>query len=272
MHWTKKDIIDYYKKNEFAYGLWGKNMHYGYWDKSTKTLRQATRKFNEVIAHTAHITEKDHVLDAGCGVGGASIYLAETFGCHVTGITICPRQVERAYTNAHKAGVSHLTAFYEMDYLNTAFKNGCFDVVWGLESICYAESKEKFVNESFRVLKNDGRLVVADGFASKKDYVGKERNMMDRWLDGWIVNYLDTPDDFKRYAENCGFKRTSYRDVTKKVFLTSRLMYYVSYLFIVLHMIDRVIKLKPYPTDALFNQYRALKKGLWEYGIFYAEK
>ena len=75
--WTKKDIIEYYNTNDWAYRLWGRDMHFGYWDESTKTLQQATKKFNEVLAQTAHISENDRVLDAGCGVGGGSIYLAK---------------------------------------------------------------------------------------------------------------------------------------------------------------------------------------------------
>jgi len=272
MQWSKEDIVSYYKRNEFGYSLYGRNMHYGFWDSSTKTLRQATEKFNEVLTHTAHITNKDLVLDAGCGVGGASTYLAKTIGCHVTGITICPRQIPVAYANAKKDGVAHLAEFYEMDYEKTAFKKGSFDVVWGLESICYAKNKGDFIREAFRLLKKGGRLIVADGFASKPDYAGRERIMMDKWLNGWFVNYLETPEGFARLAKETGFNTTSYRNVTDSVIRTSRIMYYVSWFFFIFHFIDKIVPLKGYPTDAIFHQYHAMKKRLWEYGIFYAEK
>jgi cyclopropane fatty-acyl-phospholipid synthase-like methyltransferase len=272
MEWTRQDIIQYYKENEFAYFLWGRNMHYGYWEEDTKTQRQASQRFNEVMAAKARITEKDHVLDAGCGVGGSSIALAKKTGCRVTGVTICPRQVKLAYKNAEKEGVAHLTDFYEMDYQNTTFEDGKFDVVWGLESICYAESKEAFIKEAFRVLKSNGRLIVADGFASKDEYFGKEKKLMQRWLDGWIVNFLNTPRDFIAFAKKAGFAKSDYTDVTEKVFRTSQLMFYTSLFFLPFHLIDRVVRIKSYPTDALFNQYFAMKQKLWEYGIFFAEK
>jgi cyclopropane fatty-acyl-phospholipid synthase-like methyltransferase len=272
MAWTKKDIVDYYRKNQFGYRLWGRNMHYGYWDEGVRHQRQATRRFNEVLAERARIDESDLVLDAGCGVGGASTFLAQTRGCRAVGITICPHQVAQAYRNAHKDGVGHRTRFFEMDYLSTGFKDEQFDVVWGLESICYAESKEKFVREAYRLLKPGGRLIVADGFAGRGTYEGKDRAMMQRWLDGWIVNSLDTPDDWRRFAAETGFRDIDYRDVTANVLLSSKLMYYASFFFIVLHLIDKVKPLGPYPSDALYHQYRALKRGLWEYGIFYAAK
>jgi len=272
MEWSRRDIITYYKNNELAYRIWGPNMHYGYWEKGITTQRQASLRFNDVMVATAGIKRGERVLDAGCGVGGASIYLAKTLGCRVTGITICPRQVEQARKNAAKEGVEHLTDFHEMDYEHTTFENGQFDVVWGLESVCYAESKAQLIKEAFRILKSDGRLVIADGFASKPSYEGKEHRLMHRWLDGWIVNFLNTPSQFGEFAEQAGFERSSYRDVTDKVYRTSQLMFLASMVSLPFHIIDHFVRLKSYPADAMFNQYLALRKGLWEYGIFLAEK
>ena len=272
MHWTVKDIINYYKTNELAYSMWGRNMHYGYWEPGIRTQRQASLRFNEVMAATARIGPNDRVLDAGCGVGGASIFLAKTFGCSVTGITICPRQVEMARKNARIEGVTPLTEFFEMDYEHTTFQNGEFDVIWGLESVCYAKSKEQFVREAYRISNTRGRLIVGDGFASRETYSDKERKLLHRWLDGWIVNFLDTPASFVRYAAVAGYRKYEYEDVTPKVMPTSRLMFVASLPFFPLHIIDKIQRLKSYPTDGMFNQYLSLRKKLWQYGIFYTEK
>ena len=272
MEWTRKDIVDYYKANEFAYSMWGRNMHYGYWDKGIRTQRQASLRFNQVMAAKARITEKDRILDAGCGVGGACIYLAKTFGCHATGITICTRQVEMARKNAQREGVSHLTEFYEMDYMKTTFPDKTFDLVWGLESICYADSKQALIDEAFRVTNDHGRLIIADGFASRESYTGKDAWQMQRWLDGWIVNSLDTPANFLKFAEQAGYRRYEYEDVTQKVIPTAVIMFVASLPFLPLHIIDRIKRIKSYPADAMFNQYLAMRRKLWEYGIFFAEK
>ena len=270
MGWTKQDIIDYYHQNEFGYRLWGPNFHYGYWDQGIRNQRQASLRFNEVMAQKAGITCEDHILDAGCGVGGACIFLAKTIGCKVTGITITPRQVAIARSNAERAGVSHLVDFYEMDYHHTTFPDKTFTVVWGLESICYAE-KETFIKEAFRVLADRGTLIIGDGFASQEQYTGKSAKLMQRWLDGWIVNSLKTPDKFKHLSLEAGFKEASYTNVTSLVKKTSQLMLYVSLPFLPLHLLDKVVSIR-YPTDALWNQYFAMKKNLWEYGIFLAGK
>ncbi|MBN1575642.1 MAG: methyltransferase domain-containing protein [Chitinispirillaceae bacterium] len=272
MEWTAKDIIQYYKTNEFAYSMWGRNMHYGYWEPGIRNQRQASLRFNEVMAATARISRDDRVLDAGCGVGGASIFLAKKFGCRATGISICSRQVEKARKNAQAEGVAHLTEFFEMDYEHTTFQDGQFSVVWGLESICYAKSKEQFVREACRVTNGRGRLIVGDGFASRETYSDKDRKLLHRWLDGWIVNFLDTPAAFMRYAAAAGYRKYEYEDVTPKVMPTSRLMFVASLPFFPLHIFDKIHRLKSYPTDGMFNQYLSLRKKLWQYGIFFAEK
>ena len=159
-----------------------------------------------------------------------------------------------------------------MDYENTTFGDGQFDVVWGLESICYAKSKEQFVREAYRVTGERGRLIVADGFASREEYHGGDKKLMNRWLDGWIVNFLNTPAAFKRFAEGAGYRTTGYEDVTPKVMPTSRLMFVASLPFFPLHIIDKIVRLKSYPADAMFNQYLAIRKRLWQYGIFFADK
>jgi tocopherol O-methyltransferase len=247
-------------------------MHFGYWDETTRNNWQATRRFNEILADKAGITASDHVLDAGCGIGGSSVFLAKRYGCKVTGITITPRQIPLATAFAEREGVGDRCRFVEMDYQATAFPDEHFTVFWGLESLCYAQSKKQLIGEAYRVLRPRGRMIAADGFASKETYEGKEAKLMQRWLDGWIVNSVETGEAWKRHALEVGFAAADYWDVSRNVMPTSRIMYALSMLFLPLHLLDRFIRIKQYPTDALHYQYGAMKKGLWQYGIFLASK
>ncbi len=247
-------------------------MHYGFWEKGIRTQRSASLNLNMKMAELAEISKDDIVLDAGCGVGGYSIFLAKTFGCKVHGITITPRQVDIARNNAFKAGVADLVEFHEMDYLHTEFEDEKFTAVCGLESICYAESKKAFIAEAHRILKPGGKVIVADGFASREKYEGSDEKMMNRWLDGWLVNQLDTPSQFASHAQEAGYKFHSYRDITKESLPTSIIMFIVSLPFWPLHLVDKLIPIKGYPTDALFHQYPAMRRGLWQYGMFAATK
>ena len=101
---NEKEIIEYYEKCQIDYELvWHLNsqmcMHYGFWTPETKNLRQALNQMNRELIQQVAITKNDYILDAGCGVGGSSIYLAKNLGAQVKGITLTPHQVDKSYEN-----------------------------------------------------------------------------------------------------------------------------------------------------------------------------
>ena len=105
-----KRIIEYYKDTENAYkDSWDLNnslaIHYGYWDEKVNSFPESLLRMNEIMIETAEIKSTDKVLDAGCGVGGSSIFMATVLGCKVTGITLSERQVQHAKENAAKKNV-----------------------------------------------------------------------------------------------------------------------------------------------------------------------
>lgn len=271
-----KKIVEYYRDTENAYkDSWDLNnslaIHYGYWDKAVRTFPESLIRMNEVMMVTAGIKSSDHVLDAGCGVGGSSIFLAKTPGCRITGITLSERQVQQATANAASNGLSGLADFMVMDYAATSFPDQSFDVVWGCESICYADNKEQFVKEAFRLLKPGGRLVVADGFVS--EFENNHHPVIRQWLDGWQVNYLETPDRFSSFMQTAGFKQNSYRNITAEVMHSSRKLYR-TYFPASLYLLWRKISFSKPPTDmqkknikACKYQYLGIKQHLWQYGI-----
>ncbi|HEY6064002.1 MAG TPA: methyltransferase domain-containing protein, partial [Chitinophagaceae bacterium] len=203
-----KKIIEYYKDTENAYkDSWDLNnslaIHYGYWDDKVRSFPQSLLRMNEVMMEAAAIKRTDKVLDAGCGVGGSSIFLATALGCPVTGITLCEKQEQQATANAKQKGVEKLVGFRVMDYCDTDFPDASFDVVWGCESICYADDKHRFVKEAYRLLKPGGRLVVADGFVTMSEY--NDRLVIRKWLAGWQVKSLESPSRFNNLLSLEGF-------------------------------------------------------------------
>ncbi len=95
---NENEIVAYYDQCEVDFALVRQlkthhNMHYGYWEKGTRRMRQAMNLMNRKLAELAKISPVDKVLDAGCGVGGSAIYLAKNIGCRVHGITLSEKQV-----------------------------------------------------------------------------------------------------------------------------------------------------------------------------------
>ncbi|HSU27265.1 MAG TPA: methyltransferase domain-containing protein [Chitinophagaceae bacterium] len=274
-------ISRYYQDSENAYkDAWdldrSLSIHFGYWDEKVHSFPQSLLRMNEVMIEAAHIKSGERVLDAGCGVGGSSIFLAEKLNCRVTGITLSERQVGQARLNAKKKNLENILDFTIMDYSATDFPDASFDIVWGCESICYADNKKQFVKEAYRLLKPGGRLVVADGFISEPG--NNQHPLIRQWLDGWQVNYLETAGAFGEYMREAGFSDSAYRDISQFTKHSSRRhhrFYYLASLYLAWKTIsfsNHATAMQKKNIKACKYQYRAAKKGLWQYGLIVGKK
>lgn len=276
-----KNIIDYYAATENAYkDSWDLNnslaIHYGYWDEKVKTFPESLLRMNEVMMEAAQIKSTDKVLDAGCGIGGSSIYLAEKIGCNVTGISLSERQIQHARRLAKEKKVEEQVSFEVTNYCATTFPDASFDVVWGCESICYADSKELFIKEAYRLLKPGGRLVVADGFVTK--FENNDNPTIRNWIEGWQVNYLESPERFRDFMSDVGFKDISYKDISKYTAHSSQRLYkfyFLANLYLAWKTItfsNRSTEMQRKNIAACKHQYFGLKQGLWQYGLIVGTK
>ena len=137
-------------------------IHFGYEDAKRVSHAASLVATNRALADLANIQSGERVLDAGCGIGGSSLWLAAELGATVFGITPVRTQVKLANAAANARQLCDLVKFKQADYAATGFPDASFDVVWALESLCHAEEKISFYHESARILRPGGRLVIAE--------------------------------------------------------------------------------------------------------------
>ena len=278
---TSNKVLDYYNQCHIDYQIaWRLNktfsIHYGFYDQDHRDHDSAVANRNRVMAQMAKITAADRVLDAGCGVGGSTVWLAKNVDASVVGINLSARQLEIAHQLATSKGVTCQVEFSVRSFNETRFPDESFEVVWGLESICYAEHKELFVAEAARVLKPGGRIIVADGFLNRTALSRREKLHLSAWLEGWAVPNLASVNDFQSYLNKLGFTNIKFVDITANVLPSSKRMFRASILY---YPLSKFFEWRGARTGmqarnltAAYHQYLALKQGSWLYGIFCAEK
>jgi cyclopropane fatty-acyl-phospholipid synthase-like methyltransferase len=188
-------------------------IHFGLDDGSGSSLQESFLKTNQYLADRAGIGPGTVVLDAGCGVGGSSIWLARERGARVTGITLVPHQVERARRHAAERGTGEGTVAFELgDFMTTRFPEGSFDVVWNLESFCYAHDARAYLEHVKWLLRDGGRFACLDVFAGN---TGAEE--LQAISDGCAMGELHTPAALFQLLSRAGFVDIEMTDLSKQV-------------------------------------------------------
>ena len=279
--YSNKDVEQYYDLSQTHYKrVWdlqrSRSLHYGYWDSSTKNFHEALLNINKILSQKAGISKHHKVLDAGCGIGGSSLWLAKNIGCNVTGITLSAKQVQTANNLALAENLQSLAIFEQQDFTATHYEAESFDIIWAIESVCHASDKSKFINEAYRLLKKGGRLILAD-FFKQENLAEKDAALIKQWANGWAIDDFATSQNFTEQLKNAGFHNTNIEDATTKIIPSAKRLYRAYFPGVIGGFLYKLFNPKPTiygkkNIDTAYLQYKALKQNLWTYNIVLAEK
>jgi SAM-dependent methyltransferase len=163
-------------------------------------------------ADAAAIRPGMHVLDLGCGIGGASRYLAAERGCCVTGIDLTPEFVEAAAALTARCGLSARIAFEQADAARLSFSDATFDHVWCHNVTMNIPDKRALAGEVARVLKPGGRFSCAElaqGPAGPPAFPVP-------WASDPSASFLVTPLEMRAALEAGGLRMLRQLDLTDK--------------------------------------------------------
>jgi len=277
---SRLSIESYYDETWLDYRLlWlGKQsmaLHFGYHDSTTRGHADALLNTNRILANRGRVDRGARVLDAGCGVGGSSLWLARSCGARVVGVALGRAQIVHAHKLASRRHFTRPPVFLQADYTATPFHDASFDVVWALESLCHADNKAAFYREAARLLRPGGRLVVAEFMRTARPLFPDE-DLIRQWLDGWAIPDLDTPHEHERHAAAAGFTDVTLEDVTPLARRSLRRLYRMAFLTYPLALTARCLRLRSSVQHgnvvAAIRQYDALRLGQWLYGLLSATK
>ena len=277
----KKSIVSYYDNTRLDYRfLWFRNktksVHFGFFDEGVNDHADSLLNLNNAMASKINVADGDIILDAGCGQGAGSVWLAEKYDVKVSGITLVPHQVKIAKKEARKHRLEDRISFSEQDYHQTTFPDQSFSVIWACESMCHSEHKADFFKEAYRLLKPGGRLICADYIRSTRKMDEPDEVLLHDWLSGWSIKDIDTYNEHETNARMEGFSKFAIEDITTYTRPSLKHLHSMSNKLWKLGKVLRKIGLRNKVNHgnhfASIKQYEALERGLWYYGLISAVK
>jgi cyclopropane-fatty-acyl-phospholipid synthase len=159
---SRKNIAEHYDlNNDFFASFLDPTMTYSaaYFYKDGLSLEEAQLAKYDRLCRQLHLKPSDHVLEIGSGWGGNAIYMAKTYGCKVTSLTISEEQHKLAVERVEEAGLTGKVSIELKDYRQM---DGVFDKIVSvemLEAVGY-NFMDVYFKKCHDLLKKNGILAI----------------------------------------------------------------------------------------------------------------
>jgi SAM-dependent methyltransferase len=118
----------------------------------------------ERLLALCHIEAAQEVLNVGCGIGVAPVYIARKYGCHVVGVDLSEKMIAWSRQRAREERVESRVEFRAADVLDLPFEAERFNVVFIESVLIFVEDKARAIGECVRVTKPGGYVGLNEGF------------------------------------------------------------------------------------------------------------
>jgi ubiquinone/menaquinone biosynthesis C-methylase UbiE len=160
--------------------------------------RQATERFLGQF----NISEQDHMLDVGCGLGGTSRFVANKYKNHVTGIDLTQEYIETGKALCAWVKLDKHITLRQGSALSMPFQDETFDGAYMMHVGMNIEDKPRLFTEIYRVLRPGSSFGVYDVMRQKDG----ELAYPVPWATEVSESKLATPDQYRQALDNAGFE------------------------------------------------------------------
>ncbi|MDA0824231.1 MAG: class I SAM-dependent methyltransferase [Proteobacteria bacterium] len=160
--------------------------------------RSASESFLDQLA----ISKSDHLLDVGCGLGGASRFVASHYGCRVTGIDLTEEFVEVGKTLCRWVALDDRIDLQQGSATDLPYADAQFDKAYMMHVGMNIADKAALARNVYRVLKPAGTFGIYDVMRTGDG----ELNFPVPWASTAHGSAVDSPARYREVLEEAGFK------------------------------------------------------------------
>jgi cyclopropane fatty-acyl-phospholipid synthase-like methyltransferase len=205
-------VREYYDANTWKFLLTGSQraIHRELWGPGVTDHREALHHAHALVVDQLGPDDR-RVLDLGCGVGTAAMYVAQRRAVEVVGVSISPEQIRLAKRFADRDGPLRGDVRFEVgDFTALPQHLSGFDVAFAIESFVHADRASAFFREVAGALNAGGSLVVVDDFRTGDSDDGR----IDDFRTGWHAPNLVTVPEAATIAADSGLELVVSRDLS----------------------------------------------------------
>ena len=160
------------------------------------------RVATENLVGQLNFSEQNHVLDVGCGLGGASRYVANQYKSRVTGIDLTPEYIETGKVICGWLNLDKKITLKQGNALSMPFQDNMFDGGYMLHVGMNIDDKASLFSEIYRVLKSGAYFGIYD--IMRQDAGALLYPVP--WAANSSTSKLSTPEQYKAALINAGFE------------------------------------------------------------------
>eukprot|EP01084_Bolivina_argentea_P171985 297942_1 len=213
-------VASYYGKNANYAGLFGTNIHFGYFphisdlSKPIINFPESGAALNQHMIDVAGIDASSSVIDFGCGVGGPIFDVSQLTNCKATGLDLTPEFIETAKQQFGSQSDKVNYVVGSITDLPVELKNGPkFTHLFSIQAICHVA---RFLNDVLRearsVLDTNGVVIINDFVVAENGPTEKAQAHFYKRLH---FDHLLTFADYAEGLTNNGFDIIKYENCSK---------------------------------------------------------
>ena len=160
------------------------------------------RKATQHAVARMSLRATDHVLDVGCGMGGAARYIATEFGCTLAGIDLTPEYIAVAQTLTARLGLSASLSFETASALAMPFEDATFDAAITFHVAMNIPDRAGLYREIARVLRPSATFCVYDVMRTGPGDIVYPVP----WAETAETSYVASPEETREFLQGAGFE------------------------------------------------------------------